>query len=286
MESQPLNENQLKILATKVRLGIIESVGSAKSGHPGGSLSVADVLTYLYNREMNVDPSNPTWEDRDRFVLSKGHAAPALYAVLANRGYFSVDLLPTLRQVDSHLQGHPSLGSLPGVDMTTGSLGQGISAACGMALAAKLNGRSYRTYTIVGDGESEEGQVWEAAMFAAHRKLDNLCVVLDWNGLQIDGEITKVMNPTPHKEKFEAFGFHTITIDGHDFRQIADAFSEARETKGRPTVIISRSVKGKGVSYMENRPEWHGNAPKGEQLKQAFDELHATLARLEAEEKA
>ncbi len=271
------NEKELKNIATHIRMDILEQTYCAKSGHPGGSLSIAEVVTYLYFAEMNVDPANPEAADRDRLVLSKGHAAPALYAALAERGFFPKEQLKTLRQVDSHLQGHPSLGHLPGVDMTTGSLGQGLSAACGMATAAKLEGKDYRTYAIVGDGESQEGQIWEAAMFAAHRKLDNLCVVLDWNGLQIDGEVEKVMNPTPYPEKFEAFGWHTVTVDGHDLAQLAVAFDEARKTKGKPTVIISRSVKGKGVSFMEKRVEWHGAAPKQEQYERAMEELRAQL---------
>ena len=252
---------QLAKIANDIRIDIIKETHAAKSGHPGGSLSIAEILTYLYFVQMNVDPKNPTWEDRDRLVLSKGHAAPALYAALAERGYFPKEDLITLRKVDSHLQGHPSLKNTPGVDMTTGSLGQGISAACGMAVAAKIAGKDYRTYTIVGDGESQEGQVWEACMFAAHRKLDNFCLILDWNGLQIDGDITEVMNPTPYAEKFEAFGFHVISIDAHDFEQIEAAFREADATKGKPTVIIAKSVKGKGVSFLEIQASWHGAAP-------------------------
>ena len=271
------NEKQLKNMATNIRMDILEQTHSAKSGHPGGSLSIAEVVTYLYFVEMNVDPKKPDDADRDRLVLSKGHAAPALYAALAERGFFPKEELKTLRDVNSHLQGHPSLGHLPGVDMTTGSLGQGLSAACGMATSAKLQGKNYRTYAIVGDGESQEGQIWEAAMFAAHRDLDNLCVILDWNGLQIDGEVEKVMNPTPYPEKFEAFGWNAITVDGHDFAQLADAFAKARATKGKPTVIISRSVKGKGVSFMENRAEWHGAAPNDEKFELAMSELKAQL---------
>ena len=268
---------KLKELATKVRLGAITAVYSASSGHPGGSLSVADVLTYLYFEEMNIDPKNPKWEDRDRLVLSKGHTSPALYSVLANRGYFPVEDLKTFRQIDSYLQGHPDMKGVPGVDMTTGSLGLGISAACGMALSAKINNKDYRVYAIVGDGESQEGQVWEASMFAAHYKLDNFCVYVDWNGLQIDGKITDVMNPTPYKEKFEAFGFNVISIDAHDFEQIEAAFKAARECKGKPTAIIARSVKGKGVSYMENNAGWHGAAPNAEQYEQAVAELTAQM---------
>ena len=272
-----LNERELRNIVTNIRMDILEQTYNAKSGHPGGSLSIAEVVATLYFSEMNVDPQNPDAQERDRLVLSKGHAAPALYAALAERGFFPKEQLKTLRKVDSHLQGHPSLGHLAGVDMTTGSLGQGLSAACGMATAAKLEGKQYRTYAIVGDGESQEGQIWEAVMYAAHRNLDNLCVVLDWNGLQIDGEVEKVMNPTPYPEKFQAFGWHTITVDGHDLAQLASAFEEARNTKGKPTVIISRSVKGKGVSFMENRAEWHGAAPNQEQYERAMEELRAQL---------
>ena len=253
---------QLKKTANNVRLGIIEAVYNAACGHPGGSLSIADVLTYLYFEEMRVDPANPTDKNRDRFVLSKGHTAPALYSVLAERGFFPKEELKTLRKTASRLQGHPDMKGVPGVDMSTGSLGLGFSTACGMALSAKVSGDSYRVYAALGDGESQEGQVWEAAMFASHYKLDNLVAVLDLNGLQIDGPITEVMNPMPHDEKFRAFGWHVITIDAHDFEQIEAAFNEAREVKGQPTVIIAKSVKGKGVSYMENKCEWHGQAPK------------------------
>ena len=266
-------ELKLKRLANNVRFGIIESLYNAACGHPGGSLSIADIITYLYFEEMNIDPGNPKAEGRDRFVLSKGHTAPALYSVLAERGYFDKEELKTLRKTDSRLQGHPDMKGIPGVDMSSGSLGLGISAACGMALSAKAYGNDYRVYTIVGDGESEEGQVWEAAMFAAHYKLDNLVAVVDWNGLQIDGPVTEVMNPTPHDEKFRAFGWHVITIDGHNFAEIEAAFEEAKIVKGKPTVIIARSVKGKGVSYMENKCEWHGQAPKEEQYKIAISEL-------------
>ena len=266
-------ELKLKRLANNVRFGIIESLYNAACGHPGGSLSIADIITYLYFEEMNIDPGNPKAEGRDRFVLSKGHTAPALYSVLAERGYFDKEELVTLRKTDSRLQGHPDMKGIPGVDMSSGSLGLGISAACGMALSAKAYGNDYRVYTIVGDGESEEGQVWEAAMFAAHYKLDNLVAVVDWNGLQIDGPVTEVMNPTPHDEKFRAFGWHVITIDGHNFAEIEAAFEEAKTVKGKPTVIIARSVKGKGVSYMENKCEWHGQAPKEEQYKIAISEL-------------
>ena len=266
-------ELKLKRLANNVRFGIIESLYNAACGHPGGSLSIADIITYLYFEEMNIDPGNPKAEGRDRFVLSKGHTAPALYSVLAERGYFDKEELKTLRKTDSRLQGHPDMKGIPGVDMSSGSLGLGISAACGMALSAKAYGNDYRVYTIVGDGESEEGQVWEAAMFAAHYKLDNLVAVVDWNGLQIDGPVTEVMNPTPHDEKFRAFGWHVITIDGHNFAEIEAAFEEAKTVKGKPTVIIARSVKGKGVSYLENKCEWHGQAPKEEQYKIAISEL-------------
>ena len=269
-QSKKLNFQRI---ANDIRIGIIEGVYSAGCGHPGGSLSIADILTYLYFEKMNIDPKNPKWEDRDRFVLSKGHTAPALYSALAYRGYFPTETLKTLRKTDSMLQGHPDMKGTPGVDMTTGSLGLGISAACGMALSAKVYGKNYRTYAIIGDGESEEGQVWEAAMFAAHYKLDNLCAVLDLNGLQIDGPITEVMNPTPHDEKFRAFGWNVICIDAHDFDEIEAAFAAAEAEKGRPTVIIARSVKGKGVSYMENKCEWHGQAPKEDLYKVAIADL-------------
>ena len=259
--------------ANDIRIGIIEGVYNAGCGHPGGSLSIADIMAYLYFEKMNVDEKNPKWEQRDRFVLSKGHTAPALYATLAHRGFFPVEELKTLRKTESRLQGHPDMKNIPGVDMTTGSLGLGISAACGMALSAKISGDSYRVYAVVGDGESEEGQVWEAAMFASHYKLDNLCMLLDWNGLQIDGPITEVMNPTPYDKKFEAFGWNVIMIDGHNFDEIEKAFSEAEACKGKPTAIICRTVKGKGVSYMENAVEWHGAAPKEEQYKIAIEEL-------------
>lgn len=276
MEQQKLTE--LKKMAANVRIGILDAVHSAKSGHPGGSLSVADALTYLYFEELNLDPKNPKWDDRDRLVLSKGHTSPALYSVLAHRGFFPVDDLKTFRQIDSYLQGHPDMKGVPGVDMTTGSLGLGISAACGMAKAAKIRGKDYRTYAIIGDGESQEGQVWEACMFAAHYKLDNLCLYLDWNGLQIDGKITDVMNPTPYKEKFEAFGFNVLSIDAHDFEQLAAAFAAAKECKGKPTVIVAKSIKGKGVSFMENQVSWHGNAPSDEQYEQAVAEIRASVA--------
>ncbi len=268
-------EKSLRRTAADVRLGIIEAVYNAKSGHPGGSLSIADLLTYLYFEEMNIDPQNPKWEDRDRFVLSKGHTSPALYSVLAHRGYFPVEDLPTFRHTGSYLQGHPDMKGVPGVDMSSGSLGQGFSVACGMALAAKLSGKSYRVYTAVGDGESEEGQIWEAAMFAAHYHLDNLVLIIDWNGLQIDGKITDVMNPTPHDEKLRAFGWNVISIDAHDFNAIEAAFALAREHKGQPTAIIAKSTKGKGVSFMEDQAGWHGKAPNAEQYEIAKAELTA-----------
>jgi transketolase len=275
MEQEKINS--LKKTAAQIRLDILEEVHAASSGHPGGSLSIAEIITYLYYVEMNVDPKNPQWADRDRLVLSKGHTAPALYAALADKGFFDRSELKKLRHIDSFLQGHPDMKGTPGVDMSTGSLGLGISTACGMALAAKIDNKSYRTYTIVGDGESEEGQVWEAAMFAAHYKLDNLCVILDWNGLQIDGPITEVMNPTPHDKKLEAFGFHVISIDGHDWNAIEAAFNEAKSVKGKPTAIIARTVKGKGVSFMENQVGWHGSAPNDEQYEQAVAEIKATM---------
>ena len=260
-----------------IRLGILDAVYTAASGHPGGSLSIADIMSYLYFSEMKVDVENPKWADRDRFVLSKGHAAPALYATLARKGFFPFEELKTLRKIDSRLQGHPDMKGIPGVDMTTGSLGQGISAAVGMALAAKIDKKDYRVYTIVGDGESEEGQVWEALMFAARHDLDNLCVVIDYNGLQIDGPIAEIVNPAPYEGKLAAFGFHVITINAHDFDQIDAAFTEAKAVKGKPTAIIANSVKGKGVSYMENQVKWHGSAPKTEQYEQAVAEIKAQM---------
>ena len=259
--------------ANQIRKDIIEEVYNAKCGHPGGSLSIADIMTYLYFVEMNINPEDPKAPGRDRFVLSKGHTAPALYATLAERGFFPREDLVTLRKTGSYLQGHPDMKGVPGVDMSTGSLGQGISAACGMALSSKLDGSPYRVYAVLGDGESEEGQVWEAAMFAAHYKLDNLVAILDLNGLQIDGPITEVMNPMPHDEKFLAFGWNVVTINAHDFDEIAAAFENARSTKGKPTIIIARSVKGKGVSYMENACEWHGQAPKEDLYKVAIADL-------------
>ena len=273
---------QLKIKACKARMGIIEGVFNAKSGHPGGSLSCVDIITYLYFNHMNVDPQNPKDENRDRFVLSKGHAAPALYAVLANKGYFTVDELKTLRKSDSMLQGHPSMKYTPGVDMCTGSLGQGISTACGMALGAKLSGKSFRVFTILGDGEIQEGQVWEAAMYASAKGLDNLVAVVDNNNLQIDGSVSEVNSPYPIPEKFKAFGWNVIEIDAHSFDEIDAAFNAAAEFKGKPTAIIANSVKGKGVSFMENQCSWHGTAPNAEQYEQAMTELKAALAELEA----
>ena len=261
-------------------MGIIEGTHNAKSGHPGGSLSAADILTYLYFAEMNVDPQNPAKPDRDRFVLSKGHIAPALYATLAHKGFFPVEELKTLRKIGSRLQGHPDMKKIPGVDMSSGSLGQGISAACGMAKAAKLTGADYRVYAVLGDGEIQEGQVWEAAMFAGFHKLDNLVLIVDNNGLQIDGSIEDVMSPYPIDEKFKAFGFHVINIDGHDFDQIESAYNEARTVKGKPTAIIAKTVKGKGVSFMENKASWHGTAPNDEQYEVAMNELQEQLAGL------
>ena len=273
---------ELQKIACKVRMGVIEGTFNAKSGHPGGSLSIADILTYLYFSEMKVDASRPDWEDRDRFVLSKGHTAPALYAVLAEKGFFSKDLIKTLRKPDSILQGHPSMRYTPGVDMSTGSLGQGISAAVGMALGAKLKNKDFRVYTALGDGEIEEGQVWEAAMFAGNRKLDNLVAVVDFNKLQIDGSLDEVNSPCPIDEKFEAFGWNVIVIDGHNFDEIENAFHAAKECKGKPTCIVANTIKGKGVSFMENECDWHGSAPKLDQYNQAMDELNKALAGLEA----
>ena len=274
-------KKELSILACKVRMGIIESTHAAKCGHPGGSMSAADMFTYLYHKELNVDPANPKWDDRDRFVLSKGHTAPGLYAAMAHRGFFPVEDLLTLRKVGSYLQGHPNMNSVPGVDMSTGSLGQGISAACGMALAARVKGQDYRVYTLLGDGETQEGQVWEACMFAAHYKLDNLVVIIDNNGLQIDGDVTKVMNPYPYKDKLEGFGFHVLAIDGHDFDQIEAALNTAKTIKGKPTAIVMKTVKGKDVSFMENQAGWHGVAPNDAQYEQAMAELNVVLAELE-----
>ena len=269
--------NQLKKTAAQIRLDILEGVHAASSGHPGGSLSIAEIITYLYFEEMNVDPADPQKSDRDRLVLSKGHTAPALYGALAEKGFFSRDAIKTLRQADSFLQGHPDMKGTPGVDMSTGSLGLGFSAACGMALAAKIDGKAFRTYAIIGDGESEEGQIWEACMFAAHYKLDNVCAIFDWNGLQIDGPVAEVMNPTPFDTKLEAFGFHVICIDGHDFEQIEAALNEAKTVKGKPTAIIAKTVKGKGVSFMEDQVGWHGSAPNDEQYAIAVAEIKATM---------
>ena len=268
-------KQQLAKIAAQVRLDILDEVHAAKSGHPGGSLSITDVLTYLYFEEMNVNPADPKMPSRDRFVLSKGHCAPALYAVLAEKGFFAREELLKLRKIDSFLQGHPDMKHTPGVDMSSGSLGLGISTACGMALAAKIDSRDYRTYTVIGDGESEEGQVWEALMFAAHYKLDNLCVIVDWNGLQIDGPVAEVMNPTPYDKKLEAFGFHVQVIDGHNFDEIEKAFAKAKTVKGKPSAIVVKTLKGKGVSFMENQVGWHGAAPNDEQYEQAVAEIKA-----------
>ncbi len=273
-------KKQLEIQACKIRMGIIEGVYNAKSGHPGGSLSIADTLTYLYFAKMNVDPKNPDMEDRDRLVLSKGHTAPALYSTLANKGFFELDELKSLRHIGALLQGHPCI-HIPGVDMSSGSLGQGISAACGMALSGKISNSPYKVYTILGDGEIEEGQVWEAAMFAAHKELDNLVAIVDNNGLQIDGAIEDVCSPYPIKEKFEAFGWHVIETDAHDFDKLEAAFDEAEKIAGQPVAIIQKSVKGKGVSFMENQVSWHGSAPNTEQYNQAMEELNNTLKALE-----
>lgn len=273
-------KKELSRIAYEIRRGAVTAVYSAASGHPGGSLSIAEILAYLYFEEMNIDPQNPKMEGRDRLVLSKGHAAPGLYAALALRGYFPVEELKSLRQVGSILQGHPDMKHIPGVDMSTGSLGLGFSASCGMALAAKFKNEDSRVYAIVGDGESEEGQVWEASMFAAHYKLDNLTVFVDWNGLQIDGAVADVMNPTPLDEKFHAFGWNVISIDAHDLDAVEAAVTLAKSVKGKPTAIIAKSVKGKGVSYMENSVAWHGSAPKEEQYHQAIDELDAEIAKL------
>ena len=274
-------KKQLQIIACKVRMGIIESTHAAKCGHPGGSLSAAEMFTYLYHKEMRVDPRNPKWDDRDRFVLSKGHCAPGLYAALAHRGFFPVEDLLQLRKVGSYLQGHPNMNSVPGVDMSTGSLGQGISTACGMALASKLKKQTNRVYTLLGDGEIQEGQVWEACMFASHYHLDNLCVIIDNNNLQIDGDIRKVMNPHPIDEKLEAFGFDVQCIDGHDFDAIEAAMEHCKTVTGKPSAIIMTTVKGKGVSFMENEAGWHGVAPNDAQYEQAMAELNQKLTELE-----
>lgn len=274
-------KKQLAVTACKVRMGVIEGTHAAKAGHPGGSLSAADLFTYLYFKEMNVDPANPKDENRDRFVLSKGHTAPGLYATLANRGFFPVSDLLTLRQIGSHLQGHPNMNETPGVDMSTGSLGQGVSAAAGMALAAKYQGKNCRVYTLLGDGEIQEGQVWEAFMFAHHYKLDNFCAIIDNNGLQIDGNVADVMSPYPIDEKLKAFGFEVAVIDGHNFDEMEAAFAKARETKGVPFAIIMKTTKGKGVSFMENNAGWHGKAPNDQEYEQAMGELKAALAEVE-----
>lgn len=268
-------KSELSEIARQIRIGIIEAVHSAKSGHPGGSLSIADVLAYLYNEEMNIDPKKPKWEDRDRLVLSKGHCAPGLYAALANRGYFPVEDLKTFRHTTSYLQGHPDMKHTPGVDMSSGSLGQGASVSCGMALASKIDNHSRRIYAILGDGETQEGEVWEAAMFAGHYKLSNLCWLVDFNGLQIDGAIKDVMNPTPYDKKFDAFGWNVVECDAHDFDSIEAAYKAARACTDKPTVIISHSTKGKGVSFMENQASWHGAAPNDEQYEIAMNDLKA-----------
>ena len=276
-----ITKKQLQIVATKIRMAIIEGTFNAKSGHPGGSLSATDMITYLYWKEMNVDPANPKWAGRDRFVLSKGHAAPALYGALAHRGFFPVELIATLRKSDSILQGHPDMKNIPGVDMSSGSLGQGISCAVGMALAGKLDNADYRVYAVLGDGEIGEGQVWEAAMFASAKGLDNLVIIVDNNNLQIDGSLEEVNSPYPIPEKFAAFGCHVIEIDGHDFDQIEAALAEAKTIKGKPTCIVQKSVKGKGVSFMEDKCAWHGTAPNKEQYDAAMAELTAQLKELE-----
>lgn len=275
-----IEKKQLKITAAKVRRHIIEGTFHAKSGHPGGSLSAAEIFTYLYFKEMKVDPANSMWPDRDRFVLSKGHCAPGLYGALAEKGYFLADEIKSLRHIGAMLQGHPDMKGTPGVDMSTGSLGQGISAAVGMALAGKMDQKDYRVYTLVGDGEIDEGQVWEAAMFAGHKKLDNLCVIVDYNGLQIDGPISEVGGPEPIDSKFEAFGFDVITVNGNCFDDLEKAFDHAKTVKGKPCAVIAKTVKGKGVSYMENNVNWHGAAPNKEQYDVAMAELDAALAGL------
>lgn len=275
-----MNTLELQKKAVDVRKGIVTAVHAAKSGHPGGSLSAADIFTYLYFIEMNVDPENPKAENRDRFVLSKGHVAPGLYSALANRGFFPVEDLETLRHVGSYLQGHPDMKHIPGVDMSSGSLGQGFSAAVGMALAAKMQGKEYRTYCLCGDGEIQEGQIWEAAMFAGHRKLDNLVVIVDNNNLQIDGKISDVCSPYPIDEKFKAFNFHVINVDGNDFEALAKAFEEAKQTKGMPTAIVAKTIKGKGVSFMEDNAGWHGKAPNDEEFAIAMEELTKEGERL------
>ena len=272
---------QLSAAATRIRMAVVEGTFCAKSGHPGGSLSIADMLAYLYTQELRIDPKNPTWADRDRFVMSKGHCAPALYGALALRGFFPEEEIKSLRHIDAMLQGHPCMTTTPGVDMSTGSLGQGVSAAAGMALAAKLDGKDYRVYAILGDGEIQEGQVWEAAMFAAHKKLSNLCVIVDNNDLQIDGTMEEVNSPYPIPEKFAAFGFHVVEIDGHDFEQIASALAAARACADKPTAIVMKTVKGRGVSFMENQVGWHGKGPNAAEYEQAMQELRAALTAIE-----
>ena len=276
-----IEKKDLQVKACHVRMGIVDATHGAKAGHPGGSLSAADMFTYLYFKELNVDPANPKWEGRDRFVLSKGHTAPGLYAALAHRGFFPVEDLPTLRHIDSYLQGHPNMNTVPGVDMSTGSLGQGISCAVGMALGLKHQGSTARVYTLLGDGEIQEGQVWEACMAAAHYKLDNFVAIVDNNGLQIDGNVADVMSPYPIVDKLEAFGFHTVAINGHDFDEIEAAFAAAKATKGKPTAIVMKTTKGKNVSFMENKAGWHGKAPNDAEHEQAIAELKAILAELE-----
>ncbi|MGM9588439.1 MAG: transketolase [Candidatus Limivicinus sp.] len=277
----PKEKKQLQCMACRVRMGVIEATHGAKAGHPGGSLSAADMFTYLYFKEMNINPDNPKWENRDRFVLSKGHTAPGLYSALALRGFFPVSDLPTLRHIDSYLQGHPNMHTVPGVDMSTGSLGQGVSCACGMALGAKHRGKNFRVYTLLGDGEIQEGQVWEAFMFAHQYKLDNLCVIIDNNGLQIDGKISDVMSPYPIPDKLRSFGFHVEEIDGHDFDQIEAALNMARAVRGKPSAIVMKTVKGKDVSFMENSVQWHGKAPNDAEYLQAMSELGEKLFALE-----
>ena len=277
----PAEKRRLQLIACHIRMGIIDATHGAKAGHPGGSLSATEMFTYLYFQEMNIDPENPKHPDRDRFVLSKGHTAPGLYSALAHRGFFPVEDLPTLRHIDSYLQGHPNMNTVPGVDMSTGSLGQGISCAVGMALGLKHQGKSARVYTLLGDGEIQEGQVWEACMAAAHYKLDNFVAIVDNNGLQIDGRVADVMSPYPIVDKLVAFGFHTIAIDGHDYEQIEAAFNEAKTVKGQPTAIVMKTTKGKNVSFMEDKAAWHGKAPNDAERDQAISELKAILAELE-----
>lgn len=271
-------KNELRRIAAAIRMGALSAVYQAGSGHPGGSLSIADILAYLYFAEMRIDIQNPKWPDRDRFVLSKGHCSPALYATLAERGFFPRNMLNNFRQADSILQGHPDMKHIPGVDMSTGSLGLGVSAACGMALSAKINKKDYRVYAIMGDGESEEGQIWEAAMFAAHYRLDNLCVFLDFNGLQIDGPIDEVISPAPFENKFTSFGWNVVSIDAHDFEAIEGAIEKSKSVRHRPTLVVAKSIKGKGVSYMENNVKWHGSAPDLEQFERGLSDIRATVA--------